>query len=108
MTNEQGAKSLITSNPEILGGRPVVKGTRLSVAFIHGLLAAGWSEEQILENYPQLSQQALQEIQTSSGQSQETAMLSEAALAEDWDRPEEDEAWKHLQQVKQKGSALKD
>jgi cell division protein FtsL len=29
----------------------------------------------------------------------ETAMLSEASLAEDWNRPEEDEAWNHLQQV---------
>lgn len=29
----------------------------------------------------------------------ETALLSEAALAQDWDRPEEDEAWKHLQKV---------
>lgn len=29
----------------------------------------------------------------------EAALLSEAALAEDWDRPEEDEAWKHLQEV---------
>jgi hypothetical protein len=28
----------------------------------------------------------------------ETAVLSEAALAEDWSRPEEDEAWSHLQQ----------
>ena len=29
----------------------------------------------------------------------ETALLSEAALAEDWDRPEEDEAWSHLQRA---------
>jgi hypothetical protein len=29
----------------------------------------------------------------------ETALLSEQALAEDWSRPEEDEAWRHLQQV---------
>ena len=29
----------------------------------------------------------------------ETAFLSEAALAEDWERPEEDAAWAHLQQV---------
>jgi hypothetical protein len=28
----------------------------------------------------------------------ETALLSEAALAQDWNRPEEDEAWSHLQQ----------
>ena len=30
----------------------------------------------------------------------ETALLSEAVLAEDWDRPEEDEAWKHLEEVR--------
>jgi hypothetical protein len=30
----------------------------------------------------------------------ESALLSEAALAQDWDRPEEDEAWSHLQQVR--------
>lgn len=30
----------------------------------------------------------------------ETALLSEPALAEDWDRPEEDEAWSHLQSAK--------
>jgi hypothetical protein len=29
----------------------------------------------------------------------ETALLSEAALAEDWERPEEDEAWSHLQDL---------
>ena len=30
----------------------------------------------------------------------ETALLSEAALSEDWNRPEEDEAWSHLQKVR--------
>lgn len=30
----------------------------------------------------------------------ESALLSEAALAEDWSRPEEDKAWSHLQQVR--------
>jgi len=30
----------------------------------------------------------------------ETALLSEAALGEDWNRPEEDDAWSHLQQVR--------
>jgi hypothetical protein len=34
-----------------------------------------------------------------TGQPTETALLSETALAEDWERPEEDEAWKHLQKV---------
>ena len=44
----------ITLDPEVLAGKPVVKGTRLSVEFIVGLLAQGWSEEDILDNYPGL------------------------------------------------------
>jgi hypothetical protein len=34
-----------------------------------------------------------------AGSAPETALLSEASLAEDWNRPEEDEAWNHLQQA---------
>lgn len=45
----------ITIDPKVLGGRPAVKGTRLSVAFILELLAAGSSERAILANYSQLS-----------------------------------------------------
>lgn len=45
----------IHSDPEILSGKPVIRGTRLSVEFILRLLAAGWSEQQILENYPTLT-----------------------------------------------------
>ncbi|MCC7124425.1 MAG: hypothetical protein IT178_06230 [Acidobacteria bacterium] len=36
----------------------------------------------------------------SEDRSSETALLSEAALGDDWDRSEEDEAWKHLQQAR--------
>jgi uncharacterized protein (DUF433 family) len=49
----------IHSDPEILGGKPVVRGTRLAVDFLLGLLAEGWSQEQLLENYPQLTPEAL-------------------------------------------------
>ena len=42
----------ITVDAHILAGKPVVKGTRLSVEFILDLLAEGWSEVQIIENYP--------------------------------------------------------
>jgi uncharacterized protein (DUF433 family) len=45
----------ITIDPEILVGKPVIKGTRLSVEFIVGLLAEGWSEQEILDNYPGLT-----------------------------------------------------
>ncbi|MBI1789550.1 MAG: DUF433 domain-containing protein [Acidobacteria bacterium] len=45
----------IAIDPEILVGKPVVRGTRLAVEFILELLAAGQSESEILLNYPGLS-----------------------------------------------------
>jgi uncharacterized protein (DUF433 family) len=45
----------IEFNPQVLLGKPVIKGTRLGVDFILGLLAQGWTETQVLENYPQLN-----------------------------------------------------
>lgn len=44
----------IVVDPSILVGKPVIKGTRLSVEFIVDLLAQGWSEKEILRNYPGL------------------------------------------------------
>ncbi len=45
----------IVANPEILGGKPVVEGTRLTVDHILGLLAHGMSQSEIVESYPELS-----------------------------------------------------
>ena len=45
----------IVMDPKILTGKPVVRGTRLAVEFIVDLLAQGWSEAQIVNNYPGLS-----------------------------------------------------
>jgi uncharacterized protein (DUF433 family) len=42
----------ITLDPKILAGKPVIRGTRLSVEFVIGLMAEGWSEADILANYP--------------------------------------------------------
>jgi uncharacterized protein (DUF433 family) len=47
-------------DPEILAGKPVFRGTRLSVEFVLDLLAQGWTEQQILDNYPRLTPEALQ------------------------------------------------
>lgn len=52
----------IHSDPDILMGKPVVKGTRLSVEFILQLLENGWSIETILESYPSLSRKDLQAV----------------------------------------------
>jgi uncharacterized protein (DUF433 family) len=47
--------SAIALDPQILAGKPVIAGTRLSVEFVIGLLAEGWSEAEILANYPGLT-----------------------------------------------------
>lgn len=52
----------ITSDPAVLGGKPVVRGTRLAVDFILGLFASGWTHEQVLGNYPALSPESLQAV----------------------------------------------
>ena len=44
----------IVIDPGILVGKPIVKGTRISVELVVDLLAAGWSQEQILNSYPTL------------------------------------------------------
>ncbi len=50
----------IVIDQKILVGKPVVKGTRLSVEFVLELLANGWSYEEILKNYPQLKREDIQ------------------------------------------------
>ena len=55
-------REYIHTDAAVLAGKPVIRGTRLSVDFLLGLVAEGWSEPQILENYPQLSHEALQAV----------------------------------------------
>jgi uncharacterized protein (DUF433 family) len=45
----------ITVDPRVLTGKPVVKGTRLAVELIIDLLGKGWTQEQILDSYPNLT-----------------------------------------------------
>lgn len=45
----------IVTDPDILVGKPAIKGTRLSVELILGWLAQGWTHEQLIENYPALT-----------------------------------------------------
>ncbi|WP_324735061.1 DUF433 domain-containing protein [Thermococcus sp. SY098] len=51
----------IEINPKKMGGKAVIKGTRIPVYFILELLANGWSIEEILENYPQLKKEDIYE-----------------------------------------------
>ncbi len=47
----------IVSDPNILVGKPVIKGTRISVELILGWLANGWTYEQLLEAYPHITRE---------------------------------------------------
>ncbi len=49
--------SRVVADPSVLTGKPVIRGTRLSVEFIIGLLVDGWSEADIIANYPVLAVQ---------------------------------------------------
>jgi uncharacterized protein (DUF433 family) len=53
------AESLIVSDPKVLGGKPCVRGTRLSVEFLLELAASGGTQAQILGQYPQLTPDGL-------------------------------------------------
>lgn len=44
--------SRITLDPKVLAGKPVIRETRLSVEFVIGMMAEGWSDADILANYP--------------------------------------------------------
>ena len=47
----------IVVDPNVLVGKPVIKGSRLAVEFIVDLLAQGWSEQDILRNYPGITRE---------------------------------------------------
>jgi uncharacterized protein (DUF433 family) len=44
----------ITYNPQIFGGKPIIRGRRLAVEHVLGMLAAGDTAEELLEGYPWL------------------------------------------------------
>ncbi|MCY3741951.1 MAG: DUF433 domain-containing protein [Candidatus Poribacteria bacterium] len=54
----------IVANPGILGGKPIVEGTRLSVEHILGLLASGMSNQDIGADYPDLTEESIHAVLT--------------------------------------------
>ena len=55
-------QNYIISDKEVLLGKPTIKGTRISVEHIVGLFAQGWTENEILENFPRLTKESLQAV----------------------------------------------
>ena len=52
----------IETTPDVMGGKPVVRGTRVTVEILLELLTAGWSEDELLRNYPRVSPDALKAV----------------------------------------------
>jgi uncharacterized protein (DUF433 family) len=50
----------ITIDPRVLVGKPIIKGTRISVEFVIDLLGRGWTQEQILKEYDHLTREDVQ------------------------------------------------
>lgn len=57
---EQQLLERITINPKIFGGKPIIRGHRLAVEHILGMLAAGDTIETLLEAYPSLEKEDVQ------------------------------------------------
>lgn len=59
-TKESELLQRITVNPEIFGGKPIIRGRRLAVEHVLGMLAAGDTPETILEGYAWLEPEDIQ------------------------------------------------
>jgi uncharacterized protein (DUF433 family) len=55
-------REYIHLDPAVLTGKPVVRGTRLGVDFFLELLAAGWTADEVLDSYPQLTPEAIRAV----------------------------------------------
>jgi len=65
----------ITLNPRVVVGKPVIRGTRLTVEYILGLLAHGATETEILQEYAGLTQEDIQACLLFAAQSLESTLF---------------------------------
>ena len=59
-TKEQELLNRITYNPSIFGGKPIIRGMRIAVEHILGMLASGSTVEELLKGYPFLEKEDIQ------------------------------------------------
>jgi uncharacterized protein (DUF433 family) len=72
---------IIDSNPNILGGKPIIKGTRIPIKFIFDMLGQGFSIDEILEEYPSLSKEMIKKIIEIGREVQDSLSDSNISLA---------------------------
>ena len=71
----------IGADPDILGGKPILKGTRISVELIMEWVASGATPDAIVAKYPHLSQEAVREAILYAAASVKNEILLEVKLA---------------------------
>ena len=70
----------ITFDPNVMGGKPCIRGMRVTVGTIVGLVASGYSSADILQAYPYLEAGDVREALTYAAFSQHQPMLEKGAL----------------------------
>jgi uncharacterized protein (DUF433 family) len=55
-------RDYIETDPAVMGGKPVIRGTRITVEIILDWFVAGWTEAEIFENYPRLTAESLKAV----------------------------------------------
>ncbi len=70
----------ITSNPAILGGKPIIRGTRISVAIVLEWMASGASRADILRDYPHLTTEDIEQALTYAAESARNDVLVTAEV----------------------------
>jgi uncharacterized protein (DUF433 family) len=81
----------IVVDPAVLCGKPVIRGTRLTVEFIVDLMAQGWTVEQLIDNYPGLTRADIQACLAYSGK--DFGRSNKARLAEAWTNSPPPQPW---------------
>ena len=71
----------VISNPAVLGGKPIIKGTRISVEMVMEWIASGASRDDILMNYPHLSVDDVQQAIGYAAQAVKNEVLAIAEIA---------------------------
>ncbi len=70
----------IVSDPAILGGKPIIKGTRISVEMVMEWIASGASRDDILKSYSHLSTEDVQQVTSYAAQAVKNEVLSTAEI----------------------------
>jgi uncharacterized protein (DUF433 family) len=72
----------ITVNSKVMGGKPCIRGMRVTVDTILGLLAAGHSEDRILQAYPYLEKEDIRQVRAGNYTEERRDVYSEMELDE--------------------------